>query len=142
MDNSTRIFILDDDQYFGTYLTHCLEKSFSKVMYFQDEEMCIKALHQFPEILILDHKLENSTGLQIIEEVERVCGDRTNIIYLSSQEHVHITLKALKAGAVDYFEKSTFSVEHLGEAISRIAELTGNYVKPLDIDKYRQKFNA
>jgi DNA-binding response OmpR family regulator len=138
MKRDVKIFILDDDRYFGRFIQEALKEKFSDVTYFQAEHACIKALIEKPDILVLDHKLENCTGLQIIKEVHRLCGDKTNILYLSAQEHVHITLKALKSGAVDYLEKDSCTITGLSLAIKKIQRLTNNFSIPLNIKAYRQ----
>lgn len=138
MDNTIKIFILDDDRYFGSFIQEALREKYLDVTYFQSERECIKALIDKPDILVLDHKLENCTGLQIIQEVQRLCGERTNILYLSAQEHVHITLKALKSGAVDYLEKDSCTISGLSIAIKKIQKLTQNFTRPLNIRAYRQ----
>lgn len=138
MKTNARIFILDDDRYFGHFIQQALMEDFSDVTYFQSERECIKALIHKPDILILDHKLELCTGLEIIDEVQRLCGNKTYILYLSAQEHVHITLKALKNGAVDYLEKDSCTITGLSEAIQKIKKLTQNFTIPLNIQSYRR----
>ena len=138
MERNIKIFILDDDRYFGRFIQEALKEKFTDVTYFQSERDCIKALVEKPDILVLDHKLENCTGLYIIKEVHRLCGEKTNILYLSAQEHVHITLKALKSGAVDYLEKDSCTITGLSLAIKKIQSLTQNFTIPLNIKAYRQ----
>lgn len=138
MKKDVKIFILDDDRYFGSFILHALKDDFIDVTYFQSESECIKALQQLPDILILDHKLENTTGLEIIEEVKRIRGNKTHILYLSAQEHVHITLKALRSGAIEYLEKDSCTIRSIGKAIKKIQRLTQNFNLPLDIGEYRR----
>jgi DNA-binding response OmpR family regulator len=138
MMKDAKIFILDDDRYFGQFIKKALQDNFSDVSYFQFEKDCINALCQRPDILILDHRLELCSGLEIIDEVQRICGERTNILYLSAQEHVHVTLKALKKGAVDYIEKDSCTIVGLGLAIKKIQRLTRDFTTPLNIKLYRK----
>ena len=141
MRKDVKIFILDDDRYFGSFILHALKDDFNDVTYFQTEFECVNSLKQKPDILILDHKLEHCTGLEILSEVQRICGPRTHVIYLSAQEHVHVTLKALKSGALEYLEKDSFTIRAIGKSIKKIKLLTLDFKLPLNVKEYR-KLNA
>jgi len=137
MKKKIKIFILDDNRYFGNLVEDKLKDDNRDVRYFQNEIELIRQLNEKPEILILDHRLESCTGIEILEVVKRKCGESTNVIYLSAQEYVHITLKALRAGAVEYVEKGVTSLNYLNSVISKINNHTNNFTKPINIDLYR-----
>lgn len=140
MENFTRkttIFILDDDRYYGQYLKNALKSNGYTIKYFSYEESCIEELLTFPDILILDHLLENMNGLEVLDEVSRKCKGKTHVIYLSAQEHVHVALRALKEGAATYIEKNDKTVNSISEAIRKIISLTQNFKHSLDVDKLR-----
>lgn len=132
-----KIFILDDDRYFGSYVLNALKKTYSDVTYFHSERECMEALNELPDVLILDHKLENSTGFEIMEEVHRKTRNKTNVLYISAQEKVHVTLKALRCGALDYLEKDSNAVSCIKSALEKIQSLTDGFRLPLDFEKYR-----
>ncbi len=133
------IYILDDDRYYGLYLAKALRNEKYDIEYFQHEKECIQNLDSIPDILILDHRLEYATGLEILEEVNRKCKGKTMVIYLSAQENVHVAVKAMKEGAITYVEKSSFSVEAIIDTIEQIASLTNNFNNNLDITKFRSQ---
>ena len=137
MKNDVKIFILDDDRYFGNFILHALKDNFNDVTYFQTESECIRALNSKPHILILDHKLEHCTGLEILDEVQRMCGASTSVLYLSAQEHVHVILKALRLGALEYLEKGSSTVEAITNSINKIQRLTNYFNETLNINEYR-----
>ena len=120
----TRIFILDDDRYYGMFLKKALNSINYSIEYFQKEQDCLKALGNSPDILILDHRLQYMTGLEIMDEVNRKCKGKTQVIYLSSQEYTHIAIKALKEGAVTYVEKSSDSFNIINDVIIQIISKT------------------
>jgi FixJ family two-component response regulator len=120
----TRIFILDDDRYYGMFLKKALNSMNYSIEYFQKEQDCLKALGNSPDILILDHRLQNMTGLEILDEVNRKCKGKTQVIYLSGQEYTHIAIKALKEGAVAYIEKSSDSFNIINDVIIQIISKT------------------
>ena len=88
MKDHIKVFIMDDNRYFGNMLKASLSKKNRTVKYFQSEIELIRHLNEKPEILILDHKLEHCTGLEVLEVIKRKCGDSTNVIYLSAQEYL------------------------------------------------------
>lgn len=133
------IFILDDDRYYGLFLKNTLRNDNYDIHYFQHEQECIQKLNTIPEILILDHKLEFSTGLEVLDEVNRQCNGKTKVIYLSGQEHVHVALQALKAGAVTYVEKTGEAIEVLNTALDHLVNLTNNFKNKLDLDVFRKR---
>ena len=137
MKSTTTIFILDDDRYFGNFILRSLKDDFADVTYFQTEQECIDALSQKPDILILDHDLNDCTGLDILSEVQRICGPSTNVIYLSAQEHVHVTVRALRSGALEYLEKGSSTVNAIAHSIRKIERLTHQFTRPLNIQAYR-----
>jgi len=139
--NNIKIFILDDDRFYGSYICHSLKDSYGDVNYFQSWSECLEHMIDEPNILILDHKLEFCTGLSVINDLRKseICKN-THILYLSAQEHVHITLEALKNGAVDYFEKGSKTVEALKNAIDRIEFLTNGFKSLLKIEEYRTMY--
>ena len=137
MNNTVKIFILDDDRFFGKFVKYALNEKFSDVTYFQSEYECIRSLHEKPQILILDHQLENCTGLEVITEVQRICGNNTHILYISAQEHVHVTIKALRSGAVEYLEKGNSTIQAIANSIEKIERLTDSFTVPLNVKEYR-----
>jgi DNA-binding NtrC family response regulator len=82
--------------------------------------------------------LEYLTGLEVLEEVKRSCQGKTQVIYLSAQEHVHVAIKALKEGAITYVEKGVNAVEAINDAIEQIIELTNDFKIQLDVSKFRR----
>ncbi len=137
MKNEIKIYILDDNEYFGTMLEGKLSGKNRIVKSFQSEIEFIRRLKDAPDIIILDHKLEHCTGLQVLQVIKRKFDTVPNVIYLSAQEHLNITLKALKNGAVEYIEKGLAPVEYIETVIAKITKHTSDFKTPLDITSYR-----
>ena len=137
MKDHIKVFIMDDNRYFGNMLKASLSKKNRTVKYFQSEIELIRHLNEKPEILILDHKLEHCTGLEVLEVIKRKCGDSTNVIYLSAQEYLNITLKALRNGAIEYVEKGITPLKYLDVVIEKISKHTNQFSTPINLDEYR-----
>ena len=104
MKNFT-IYILDDDRFYAELLSLHLTLEGFQVETFSNEQDCIDTIKRNPpNVLLLDHKLEHATGLEILDGIRKHLLN-TTVIYISAQDHYHITLKALRLGAVDYLVK-------------------------------------
>ena len=137
--NDTRIYILDDDQYFAKYHWINLKCKFPDTQYYLTEQECMQAFDNPPQILILDHRLRSNTGFHFLKELNK-CGKKSTIvIYLSAQDHVHIALQAMKEGAIDYFEKKNSSLITLMHTIERLHELTNSFQRELNPNEYWNK---
>lgn len=136
---NTRIYILDDDRYFGKYLCTNLKTKYPDTQHFLEADECLKAFNHPPHILILDHKLKNQSGFEFIKNIADYLTSSTVVIYLSSQEHVHVALQAMKNGAIDYLEKKESSLKTVIDTIERIKELTNHFRDDLDPTEYWNK---
>ena len=137
MSASIKIFILDDNRYFGTMVKEVLKNQNREITYFQSEMEFIRKLSDNPDVIILDHKLEHCTGLEILDVIQRKCGNKTNVIYLSAQEYLNVTLKSLRNGAVEYIEKGLTPLEYLDNVIKKISVHTNNFLDPINLEAYR-----
>lgn len=130
-------FILEDDRFYAQMISAHLEREGISTRIFSDEQECLSALTSSPpQILILDHKLENSTGLEILEAINSL-QQGTNVIYLSAQERYNVVLKALKFGAADYVEKGDGAFRQLNTVINKLRKHTNDFNNPLNLNKYR-----
>ncbi len=86
-----KIFIVDDDEMLAEMLIdHLSSYNLYKLKKFDTGEMCLKNLHENPDLIILDFNLNSKhkealNGLQIIEEIKKVNKEIYIILY-SSQE--------------------------------------------------------
>ena len=74
-----------------------------------------------PGVVILDMKLPDRTGLDIIEEMKSLCGD-ARIILVTAFHDMETTIRAMKAGAFDYIHKPFPDLAALDIVVSRALE--------------------
>ena len=130
-------YILEDDRFYAEMISAHLEMQGIHTRIFNVEDNCVNAVRTSPpDLLILDHKLENSTGLEILESINMFIRE-TNVVYLSAQDKYNVVLKALKHGAVDYVEKGDNAFIQLNKVICKLQKHTQNFSLPLDIRTYR-----
>lgn len=115
-----KIIILDDDVFFGNLVKNFLiNQDYHSVQLFHKEEDCLNNIGSLPTLVILDHHLAKSTGLDVMVELKQR-NPLTKVIYLSGQEYMHIAIKALRGGAIDYIEKNRNSFFQLKLLIDKI----------------------
>ncbi|MCR9172848.1 MAG: response regulator [bacterium] len=134
---STSLFILDDDLYFGRCLKKELEAIVDEVKHFKTERNFLKALETPPNIIILDYHLEQSTGLEMIHQMEKK-GVNAEILLVSGQEDVSVKLKAYKKGALGYFEKYSGTCSEVRECIEWILRVSYNFDHPIERKEFRE----
>ncbi|HEX8538037.1 MAG TPA: sigma 54-interacting transcriptional regulator, partial [Cystobacter sp.] len=74
-----------------------------------------------PSVVILDMKLPDRTGLDIIEEMKGLCGD-ARIILVTAFHDMETTIRAMKAGAFDYIHKPFPDLAALDIVVARALE--------------------
>ena len=83
---------------------------------------CLKVAQEvMPGVVILDMKLPDRTGLDIIEEMKSLCGD-ARIILVTAFHDMETTIRAMKAGAFDYIHKPFPDLAALDIVVSRALE--------------------
>lgn len=109
------IFIVDDNQLFASTLKVAIENMFDNlpihVSTFETGEKCIEKLAEnIPDLVILDYQLNSLSpsaldGLQVLDKI-KLNNNSTNVIMLTSNDHIDIALKSFHSGASDYVVKT------------------------------------
>ena len=125
MESNLKIIILDDDLFFGNLLRNfLLNQGYKLIELFQDEFKCLESINQGLSIVILDHNLKNSNGFDVMKKIKQK-NSKAIIIYLSGQEYMHIAVKAIRLGAIDYIEKNSNYFFQLKQLIDQIMTKKG-----------------
>lgn len=135
-ENSNEICILyiedNDDDYL--LAKHSLEKDKNIAISVTRASNWLEGLNLIHnnefEILLLDYKLPDKNGLEIIELLRK---ENINIpiIMLTGGGNEHIAVDAMKEGVWDYFTKDDLHEGKIAKSIQRIVDLT-NFMKKWD----------
>lgn len=135
------VYILEDDIFYAQMIAAHLRTENMRSLIFSKEQACIDMIKECPpDILILDHNLEKSTGLEILKNNSNHLKG-SSIIYVSAQDHFHVTLKALRNGAADYIEKGENAFKQLRRVLKKIEKHTTQFTTPLNLSEYRLDTN-
>ena len=98
------IFLVDDDAAACHALSVFLEASRYKVQTFPSAEAFLEESGDVPYgIMLLDHRMTGMSGLDLQAELAKR-GISLPIIFLTGHGDVQMSVKAVKAGAIDFFE--------------------------------------
>src|SRR5881398_648925 len=94
-----KIFILDDDVWYGSMLHHYLSLNPEyEVRRFESPVEFFAELHENPAVVTLDYSLPDSDGAEVLKRIKEHNKD-IQVIIISGQEDVATAINLLKSGA-------------------------------------------
>ena len=118
-----KVFIIDDDESVRSSLSLYLQLSEYNVETFESsEEFLARIDHKGAGCIILDVNMAGKSGLEL-QEVLINCNSHLPIIFITGYGNVHMGVKTVKKGAVNYLEKP-FKVEELLLSITEALALS------------------
>lgn len=118
----TKIFIVEDDEFFGQMLVdHLSKKPGYNVTLFLNGEECIKYLYEQPHIIILDYNLSSTddkaaNGLEILKRLKMELPAVT-VIMLSGQNHYGLAAQTISNGAEHYIIKDNEAFKNISSVV-------------------------
>jgi FixJ family two-component response regulator len=133
------IFVVDDDASVRTGLGRLLEAAGYAVETFASaREFLARAPQAGPGCLVLDVRMPGLTGLEL-QEALAATGRRISIVFISGHSDVPMSVRAMKAGAVDFLAKP-FDVEELLTAIQwAVAKTVQALAEETRVEEIRQR---
>lgn len=140
--NSLRIFLTEDDPFFGESLKYHLSLNPDfEVHLFSTGKECLENLHLKPQIICLDFGLPDITGDKLLQKIREI-NNSIPIIIISGQEDIEVAINFLKSGASDYIVKNSHTKEILWNAILKTKENLKLISEIEDLkEKLEQKFS-
>lgn len=115
MSNTIRVVLTDDHVFVRDGIKSLLENeaNIKVVGEATDGLEALKVIEELkPDLLILDIRMPNLTGIEVVEKL-RAQGNQVKIIMLSMHESEEYVLKSIKAGADGYLLKGSSKEEFL-----------------------------
>ena len=105
MSANKTIFLVDDDAAVCHALSVFLEASGYGVRTFSSAEVFLQQVDDVAEgVMLLDQRMTGMSGLELQAELSKL-GTRLSIIFITGHGDVQMSVKAIKAGAIDFLEK-------------------------------------
>ena len=115
-----KIFIVDDDLMTSNiYGQHLQNLGYTDVTIFDNGQDCLNALIEEPSIILLDHQMENLTGMEVLQKVKRF-DPNIYVVFISGQEDMATAVEALKMGAFDYIIKGDNDIRSIEKVLIKI----------------------
>lgn len=112
------VFIVDDDESVRTAVCRLVRSAGFQVKSFSSaQEFLAFALPDQPSCLVLDVRLPGLNGLELQEELKRTQRE-IRVVFITGHGDVPMSVRAMKAGAVDFLEKP-FHDQDLLDSIDR-----------------------
>jgi len=117
VDREQTVYVVDDDPAVRHALGIFLETEGYSVRMFASAEAILKTVNDdAPQgVLVLDQRMNGMSGMELQMELAAQ-GIKWPIVFISGSSNVDISVRAMKAGAIDFLEKP-FSNKELLESI-------------------------
>ena len=120
-----KIFILEDDLWYGTMLEHYLTLNPDyQVMRFETEKDFYQRLHENPDVVTLDYSLTEGDGSKVLKKIKDF-NPEIEVIMISGQEDISTAVELLKSGAFDYIVKDDDTKDRLWNVLIHLQEIKG-----------------
>jgi two-component system, NtrC family, response regulator AtoC len=115
-----KIFVVEDSEWYNRLLVHTLSMNPDyEVRGFFNGKDFLNCLHESPDIVTLDYRLPDYTGLEILKRIREESSD-AQVILISEQEDIDTVVNLLKMGAYDYISKSEDIKDRLTNTVKNI----------------------
>jgi DNA-binding NtrC family response regulator len=102
-----KILIIDDEEIVCDGLSRVLEREGYPVDYTTDNESALNLIKEKEyDIILLDINMPVKSGLHLLPEIKAISVDSL-IIMVTAYSDTEMAVKSMKAGACDYFVKSS-----------------------------------
>ncbi|HLK28154.1 MAG TPA: sigma-54 dependent transcriptional regulator [Puia sp.] len=123
-NNAFKVFILEDDTWYGSMLHHYLSLNPEYVVKrFESPNEFFSHLHENPDVITLDFSLPDCDGAEVLKKIKQQNPD-LRVIIISGQEDVATAINLLKNGAYDYIVKDDDTKDRLWNSIKNLREIS------------------
>ena len=129
------IYVVEDNKLYNKLVVDFLQKQGMKnIKSFLNGKDCLNAVKEgeFPDIVIQDYYLEDSTGIAVLQAVKKR-SKRSEFIFLTGNEDLEVAVNSIKYGAFDYIIKDN------DIALKKVLNKIDKISKMLDLEK-RNRF--
>ncbi len=123
--NALKIFILEDDTWYGNMLHHYLSLNPDyDVHRFENSAEFFNRLHELPDVVTLDYSLPDMAGDEVLKKIKETYPS-IQVLVISGQEDVATAISLLKNGAFDYIVKDDDTKDRVWNTLLHLKEING-----------------
>lgn len=117
--NSPKIVLVDDDSFcLSIYEQEIINLGFTQVKTYTSGAELLENMQDPPDIIFLDYNLQDMKGLDVLKKIKKN-NRKTDVVIVSSQTDMHVTVELLKNGASDYIVKDEFDTLKIAVVIAK-----------------------
>lgn len=121
-ERPVKIFVVEDNEWYNKLLVYTLSLNPDyEVKSFFNARDFLNSLNESPDIVTLDYKLPDLSGLEVLKRIRQENED-LQVILISEQEDIEMVVTLLKMGAYDYITKSDDIKERLLNTIQNLTK--------------------
>ena len=124
-DKPFKIFVVEDSEWYNRLLVHTLSLNpdYEIKSFFNGKDF-LNCLVEAPDIVTLDYRLPDITGLDLLKKIREENSD-IQVILISEQGDIDTVVNLLKLGAYDYITKSDDIKDRLLNTVKNIRDGIG-----------------
>lgn len=136
------VYVVDDDESVRKAVKRLLKSVGFNVQTFESAlDFLNFEVAQGPSCLVLDIRMPGISGIELQEQFNKT-GNNIPIIFISGHGNIPMSVKTMKAGAVDFLEKP-FEDQKLIDAIHKALEMSRQFLmKTAEIEKFENQINS
>ncbi|MDM5306485.1 sigma-54-dependent transcriptional regulator [Peribacillus frigoritolerans] len=115
-----QVLVIDDEPAICTALSFALEDSYDVMTTTDPDEGLRKIDNQHFDIVLLDLRIGNKSGLDVLQKIKQISPNVT-VIMMTAYSSIETSIEAIKKGAYYYIEKP-INIEELSLLLMRAAE--------------------
>jgi len=139
IDKQLQVFVVEDNDWYNQLLVHTLSLNPDyQVHSFQNGKDCLGNLDKSPDVITLDYRLPDMTGIDVLREIKNLNPD-IQVIMISEQADINVVVDLLKEGAYDYIVKTNDIRERLLNTVQNICNNLGLKKEISELKKEVQK---
>ena len=104
-DVPLKIFVVDDDPAARMIATFSFDSPDYRVFEFESGAQCLAALHQKPDVILMDVEMPERDGISTCQAVRAAGETDAQVIFLSAHNDLETRMRAYDAGGNDYLVK-------------------------------------
>ena len=117
-----KIFVVEDNEWYNKLLVYTLSLNPDyEVKSFFNAGDFLNCLYESPDIVTLDYRLPDISGLEALKRIRQENSD-IQVILISEQEDINMVVTLLKLGAYDYITKSEDIKDRLLNTIQNLRQ--------------------
>lgn len=118
------IYVVEDNKILNRVTTEYLKKNgYTNVKSFHSGEECLESLKngEIPDVVVEDYDMNGINGIEVLKIVKKKL-QKTQFIFLTSNDDVEIAVNTIKYGAFDYIVKDKMAMEKLVYKLDMLSE--------------------